>query len=108
MEVVHDYCVIDFHIYELKEVVQNCRFFLLSSENWCLRSFPRIHVKPCFLFPHVSTFFPTRPYGSVEGKYVGGGNMDNETSVDWRARSHGSLEEAFDKVLYHDSLYSLS
>ena len=56
----------------------------------------------------VSTFFPTRPYGSVEGKYVGGGNMDNETSVDWRARSHGSLEEAFDKVLYHDSLYSLS
>ena len=40
--------------------------------------------------------------------YVGGGNMDDETSVDWRARSHGSLEEAFDKVLYHDSLYSLS
>ena len=65
-------------------------------------------MKSCFLFLHNFDIFPTRPYGSVEGKYVGGGKMDNETSVDWRARSRGSLEEAFDKVLYHDSLYSLS
>ena len=56
----------------------------------------------------VSTFFPTRPYGSVEGKYVGGGKMDNETSVDWRVRNHGPSEEAIDKVLYRDSLYPLS
>ena len=34
--------------------------------------------------------------------------MDNVTSVDWRVRNHGPLEEAFDKVLYRDSLFPLS
>ena len=34
--------------------------------------------------------------------------MDSVTSVDWEARHHGALEEAFDKVLFRDLLYLLS
>ena len=34
--------------------------------------------------------------------------MDNETSVDLEARNHGLMEEAFNKVLYHDLLHMLS
>ena len=71
-------------------------------------TFPADTREIVFSFLHNFDIFPTRPYGSVEGKYVGGGKMDNETSVDWRARYHGPSEEAFDKVLYRDSLYPLS
>ena len=41
----------------------------------------------------VSTLFPTRPYGSVEGKYVGGEILDGKASV---AKDKQSIDKLYE------------